>query len=131
MSILSTGKTMDPKLVEESGERIALNAAALRLFKSEYRDSGDRHSDAIFVREGILNQQEEITRLRLALAASRDEAEKVKADSARLDWLEGHVHHTHLDAAQESCYLIQHWDEKSARAAIDAARADAARKEQT
>ena len=73
----------------------------------------------------------EVDALRLALAASRDEAEKAKADSARLDWLEGHVHHTHLDAAQESCYLIQHWDEKSARAAIDAARADAARKEQT
>ena len=97
----------------------------------EMREVGPCHHRNVPYGVMIHEAADTINALRLALAASRDEAEKVKADSARLDWLEGHVHHTHLDAAQESCYLIQHWDEKSARAAIDAARADAARKEQT
>ena len=32
-------------------ERISANAALLRLFKNEYRESSDRHSDALFVRD--------------------------------------------------------------------------------
>lgn len=34
-------------------ERIAANAALLRLFKNEYRESSDRHSDALLVREYV------------------------------------------------------------------------------
>src|SRR5580658_6256758 len=38
---------------ESEGERIALNAAMLRLFKGQYRNSVDRHSDALFVKDGL------------------------------------------------------------------------------
>ena len=34
-------------------ERTAANAALLRLFKNEYRESSDRHSDALLVRDYV------------------------------------------------------------------------------
>ena len=45
--------TVGQEASEETGERIALNAAMLRLFKGEYGNSGDRHSDALFVKDGL------------------------------------------------------------------------------
>ena len=45
--------TIEDHALTDTGERIALNAACLRLFKGEYHDSGDRHSDALFVRDGL------------------------------------------------------------------------------
>jgi hypothetical protein len=71
--------------VERIGERIALNAAMLRLFKGNYRDSGDRHSDALFVKDGLEVGQAELDLLRAALAQARKAGE---LDKARLDWLE-------------------------------------------
>ena len=58
---------------KDAGEEIALNAAMLRLFKGEYRDSGDRHSDALFVKEGLEQALAD-------LAAARAEAERAKAE---------------------------------------------------
>ena len=70
--------------------------------------------------------------LRLALAAAKDEAEKAKADTARLDWLQD------VWDACEAADDVGPWERvycaskvgASLSAAIDAARADAARKEQ-
>lgn len=55
-NILSTGKT-----VTISTERIVTNAAALRLFRGEYRNSGDRHNDALIVRERLEQLEEDLT----------------------------------------------------------------------
>lgn len=50
-------------------ETIALNAAMLRLFKGEYGDSGLRHSDALFVKEGLEQAEADISALRGANSA--------------------------------------------------------------
>ena len=62
---------------KDAGEEIALNAAMLRLFKGEYRDSGDRHSDALFVKEGLEQALAD-------LAAARAEAERSALWAAHL-----------------------------------------------
>jgi hypothetical protein len=65
---------------EETGDRIARNAAMLRLFKNEYRDSGDRHSDALFVKEGLELKDAELTALRQRLAAVERERDAYLAE---------------------------------------------------
>jgi hypothetical protein len=77
----SAGKSeeLGHKASEAIGERIALNAAMLRLFKGEYRDSGDRHSDALFVKDGLEAALIETANLRRELEAAtkeRDDALK-------------------------------------------------------
>jgi hypothetical protein len=64
MSILNTGKS-----VEVDGEVIAVNAALLRLFKGEYRDSGDRHSDSLFARDFIAHLQSQLDECRKVVVA--------------------------------------------------------------
>jgi hypothetical protein len=59
MSILNTGKS-----VKVDGEIIAVNAALLRLFKGEYRDSGDRHSDSLLARDFIAHLQSQLDDLK-------------------------------------------------------------------
>jgi hypothetical protein len=59
MSILNTGKS-----VKVDGEIIAVNAALLRLFKGEYRDSGDRHSDSLLARDFIAHLQSQLDECR-------------------------------------------------------------------
>jgi hypothetical protein len=71
---------------QENGERIALNAAALRLFKGEYRDSGDRHSDALFVREGLAVALEQVDRLRATVAHLEQENAAMRG---ALEWNDG------------------------------------------
>ena len=77
--------------------------------------------------------------LRLALAASRDEAEKAKADTERLDAI---PHGWRIGCEEGASGHPDHWyvwthdwsqplgEGPTLRDAIDAARADAARKEQ-
>lgn len=52
------------------GEIIAVNAALLRLFKGEYRDSGKRHSDALFAKDNFEVACAEVDRLRTDLATA-------------------------------------------------------------
>ena len=72
--------------------------------------------------------QAEVDALRLALAASRDEAEKAKADSERLDWLIEH-YGIMIWASCSRDFLKPPIGQMTHREIIDAARADAARKE--
>lgn len=51
---------MTHKESESLGESIASNAALLRLFKGQYRNSGDRHSDSLFVRDYIQGLEEKV-----------------------------------------------------------------------
>lgn len=50
---------------EKVGESISANAALLRLFKGHYRNSGDRHSDSLFVRDYI-SSLEDVAQARMA-----------------------------------------------------------------
>ncbi len=72
--------TPDVKHSMPAGERIALNAAMLRLFKNEYRESSDRHSDALFVRDGLEVALEEIYNLKRELALSQQDYRLLMAD---------------------------------------------------
>lgn len=69
-------------------EHIAIKAALLRLFKNEYRDSGDRHSDALFAKDGY----EAIGRELALLRKAHDEVYVREANQAR-----------ELAAAQAEC----------------------------
>ncbi len=51
-------------------DRIAANAALLRLFKNQYRESSDRHSDALFVRDHFDVLEAENVKLRYSLERS-------------------------------------------------------------
>ena len=58
--------------MSETPDRITANAAVLRLFKNEYRESGDRHSDALYLRDYFSTVEHELAQLRAerdALAA--------------------------------------------------------------
>ncbi len=72
--------TPDVKHSMPAGERIALNAAMLRLFKNEHRESSDRHSDALFVRDGLEVALEEIYNLKRELALSQQDYRLLMAD---------------------------------------------------
>jgi regulator of replication initiation timing len=48
---------------EHDMELVTVNAALLRLFKGEYRNSGDRHNDSLFVRDHLLLWHAQSTRL--------------------------------------------------------------------
>lgn len=76
----------DPSSTADTGERIALNAAMLRLFKGQYRDPGDRHSDALFVQDGLVVTQEEVDRLRATIARLTADLAEARKDGERLDW---------------------------------------------
>ena len=135
---------MSPEEYKRAGERIALNAAMLRLFKGCYGYSGRRHSDALFVKEGLELAQEEIAQLTEALACARTAAEQAQRDAERLDWLEASrasgfqwavrespLHARTVSGIAGGCYqLIQFTKDKSLqptlRLAIDAARSAAA-----
>jgi hypothetical protein len=54
----TTPEVPTPRTV--SGERIAANAALLRLFKNTYRESSDRHSDSLFVRDYVEGLEREL-----------------------------------------------------------------------
>lgn len=69
-------------IARADGDLIALNAAALRLFKGQYRDSGDRHSDALFVREGLVLLQERLAPLDAARVRAEEELQKLKEHAA-------------------------------------------------
>ncbi len=60
-----------------SDDRIAANAALLRLFKNEYRESSDRHSDALFAREYVGAMEAENAQLRTLLGASLKDSERL------------------------------------------------------
>jgi hypothetical protein len=55
-------------------ERIAANAALLRLFKNEYRESADRHSDVLFVRDYFGTFEMQTAKLRAALERRNKDA---------------------------------------------------------
>ncbi len=55
-------------------DRIAANAALLRLFKNEYRESSDRHSDSLFARDYLATLEAEIVKLRTALERRNKDA---------------------------------------------------------
>ena len=67
------------KASEAVGERIALNAAALRLFKDEYRARLDRHSDALLVKDGLEAALIETANLRRELEEAKETFENVRA----------------------------------------------------
>lgn len=74
---------------ETIGDRIALNAAMLRLFKGEYRESGDRHSDALFVKEGLETAGQYLEDLRATVARLSCELESAKARLGEAAWRDG------------------------------------------
>jgi len=72
-------------------ERIVANAALLRLFKNEYHNSGDRHSDAMFARDYIAQLETELNAARAEVEKERhgtnvfiQECAKLRAEIERL-----------------------------------------------
>jgi hypothetical protein len=63
---------------KDLGERIALSAAMLSLFKGQYRDVGKRHSDALFVKDGLETALGEVDALRTRLDTAREALENAK-----------------------------------------------------
>lgn len=55
-------------------DRIAANAALLRLFRNEYRESSDRHSDALFARDYFGIVEADKSKLRAALERRNKDA---------------------------------------------------------
>jgi hypothetical protein len=77
----------------DAGQRIALNAALLRLFKGEYRDPGDRHSDALFVQAALesthTDAEFEQVKAELSAAPSDNELSRLRCDAERLREIAG------------------------------------------
>ncbi len=99
------------------------------------RRSGDMRLENIKHRDQQIACAE-VDRLRTDLDAARAEAERAKADTERLDWLEANPAAIREKSVNKSWGRKVWWmgptgDYDTAREAIDAARADAARKEQT
>lgn len=65
----------------EETQTVIVNAAALRLFKNEYRESSDRHSDALLVTERL----NELTTENVKLRAENERLKK------RMQWYENRL----------------------------------------
>ena len=109
---------------EDFGERLAVNAASVRLFKGEYRNSGDRHNDAVLVRDHLGVQHDQILELRAKLAAAAK-------DTERLDFLEKQSSALYANGLEYGKFAFRHADKTfgpcfhKVRDCIDAALAAA------
>jgi len=67
---MTTKKTSTPRTDDD---RIAANAALLRLFKNQYRESSDRHSDALFARDYVGTLERELTQAQETIRELREQ----------------------------------------------------------
>lgn len=105
-------------------QRILANAALLRLFKNEYRESGDRHSDALYVREYVQELEQRAQRAEEALAYSGDRAERAAVLYNTIASWEGEDSDAQLKI-EHALAAAEQYGQQQARAAIYAAKGGA------